>query len=189
MLGDVEAYDALGTVPGRTGNVSPNAAPRNLYETADGYVSLSASTQRIFENVAEAIDREDLLADERFATNEARVEHREELDAIIEAWTSTRSREEVLAVMHDHDAIIGPIYDVSDVFEDDHFDARGDLTPVEDDDLGRVHTHAPVPKFSRTPGTVDHLGGEHGEHTREVYREQLGLTDRELRELEEEGVI
>ncbi|MFB6297583.1 MAG: CaiB/BaiF CoA transferase family protein [Salinirussus sp.] len=189
MIGDVEAYDALGHVPEATGNVSSNAAPRNIYETADGYVSLSASTQRIFENVMAAIGREELVDDERFATNERRVEHRDELDAIIEAWTSERDRTEVLRVMRGHDAIVGPIYDVGDVFEDDHYRAREGFVPVADDEFGTVHTQAPVPKFSRTPGSVDRLGGEHGEHTEEVYRERLGLTDEQLRSLREDGII
>lgn len=189
MIGDVEAYDALGHVPQRTGNVSPNAAPRNLYGTVDGHVSLSASTQRIFENVMDAIGRSDLVDDERFATNRARVDHREELDAIIEAWTSERSREEVLSVMRDHDAIVGPIYDIADVFEDDHFEARGDLARVEDEDFGDVRTHGPVPKFSRTPGSVDRLGGDHGEHNADVYLEDLDLGEAELERLREEGII
>ncbi len=189
MIGDVEAYDALGHVPERTGNHSPNAAPRNLYETADGYVGLSASTQPIFENVLSAIGREELADDERFATNEARLEHREELDAIIENWTRERDRAEVLCVMRDHDAIVGPIYDIGDVFEDEHFRAREDLSPVADDDLGTVHTQAAIPKFSRTPGSVDRLGGEHGADTAAVYRDLLGLSESTLRELRENGII
>jgi len=188
FTGDVEGYDATGHVPGRTGNVSPNAAPRNLYETADGYIALSASTQRIFENVMEAIGRPDLVEDERFATNEARVRHREQLDGIIENWTSRRPREEALATMRAHDVVVGPIYDIADVFEDDHFEARDDLRTVEDPDLGTVRTNAPVPEFSRTPGRVDELGGDHGEHTAEVFRE-LGLSERELQELREADVV
>jgi len=189
MIGDVEAYDALGHVPEATGNVSPNAAPRNIYETTDGYISLSASTQAIFENLMAAIGREDLVDDERFATNEARLAHREELDEIIESWTSDRDRTEVLRVMREHDAIVGPIYDVSDVFADEHYQARDDLETVVDEDFGRVRTQAPVPKFSRTPGSVDHLGGDHGEHNEAVYRNRLGLDDEELRRLREEDVI
>jgi crotonobetainyl-CoA:carnitine CoA-transferase CaiB-like acyl-CoA transferase len=189
MTGDVEAYDALDHVPEATGNVSPNAAPRNIYETADGYIGLSASTQRIFENVMDAIGREELVDDERFATNQARVEHRDQLDAIIENWTSDRHRAEVLRVMRDNDAIVGPIYDIEDVFQDDHYRDREDLVAVTDDEFGTVRTQAPVPKFSRTPGSVDRLGGDHGENTEEVYRERLGLDAEELRYLREEGII
>jgi len=189
MVGDVEAYSALGAAGERTGNVSPNAAPRNLYETADGYIGLSASSQAIFENVMAAIGREELVDDPRFATNEDRVQHREELDAVIEGWTRERPREEVLAAMHAHDAIAGPIYDMADVFADDHVRARGDLATVEDDDLGSVETQAPVPRFSRTPGSVDSLGGDHGADNEAVYLGELGLSRAEFERLREEGVV
>jgi len=189
MIGDVEAYDLEGVVPDRTGNTSVQAAPRNLYEAEDGYVSLSASSRNIFENVMEAIGRPDLIDDPRFATNEARVDHREELDAIIEAWTSERTREEALAAMEAADAIVGPVYDMADAFEDEQYDAREDLVRVEDDDLGSVRTQGVFPKLSETPGGVDRLGGDRGEHNEEVFLEELGLTEAELRRLREEGVV
>src|SRR5699024_7727140 len=63
MIGDVEAYDTEGTVPTRTGNRDVRSAPRNLYETKDGHVALSASSQNIFENVMTAIGRDDLTDD------------------------------------------------------------------------------------------------------------------------------
>lgn len=189
MIGDAEAYDAMGRVPEQTGNVSTNAAPRNVYETADGYITLSASTQSIFENVMRAIDREELITDERFVTNDKRVQNREQLDEIIETWTMAHDRADALEIMREHDAIVGPINDIADLFNNKHVAARNDTVAVEDADLGKVHTQAPVPKFSRTPGAVDHLGGEHGEHTAAVYQDLLSLTDEELQRLREEDVI
>lgn len=189
MIGDVEAYDAEDIVPTRTGNRSVQAAPRNLYEAEDGYIALSASSQNIFENVMEAIGREDLIDDPRFATNDARLNHYEELDEIIEGWTSQRPQDEALETMQEADAIVGPVYDIADAFEDEQFRARDDLVSVEDEDLGEIMTHAAVPKFSETPGEVRHLGGEPGQHNEEVYREQLGLDEAEYERLREEGVI
>jgi formyl-CoA transferase len=189
MIGDVEAYDAEGYVPERTGNSSHQAAPRNLYPTETGFVALSASTQNIFENVMRAIDREDLIDDPRFATNDARMKHREELDAVIEAWTEDRDRKTVLETMRAADAVVGPVYDIEDVFEDEQFHAREDLPTVEDDDLGTVRTHGTVPKFSETPGNVDRLGGDPGAHNEAVYRGELGLSEAEYERLRENGVI
>lgn len=189
FVGDVEAYDRLGRVPGRTGNRHPNAAPRNVYETADGHVTLSASSQRIFENVMRAIDRTDLIEDSRFATNQRRVENVEALDGIIESWTRERPSEAVIETMERHDAIVGPIYDVADAVTDPHYRARDDVIEVEDDELGSLATAAPVPKFSRTPGTVEHMGPGHGEHNVEVFVDELGLDPEELARLESEGVV
>jgi crotonobetainyl-CoA:carnitine CoA-transferase CaiB-like acyl-CoA transferase len=189
FLSEVEAYDRLGEVRERIGNHHESAAPRNVYETADGYMTLSASAQSIFENVAEAIDRPDVLDDPRFATNEARVEHADELDEIIEAWTRERSTEDAIAAMEAADAIVGPVYDMADIFEDEQYAARDDIVEMPDDDLGSLKTAAPVPRLTRTPGTVDHAGPGHGQHNDEVYLSDLGLDEAEYDRLREEGVI
>jgi formyl-CoA transferase len=189
FIGHPEAYDTMGHVDERTGNRSSNSAPRNVYETADGHIALSASAQRIFENVAHAIDREDLVDDPRFETNAKRLQNVEELDAIIEGWTSDRPTDEVIEVMEASDAIVGPIYDIADAFEDAHFGARENLVPVEDPDLGTVRTQGVVPKYSETPGEVSHLGPEQGAHNEEVYVGELGLDAAEYEQLREDGVI
>jgi len=189
FVSEVEAYDRLGEVRERIGNHHESAAPRNVYETADGYMTLSASAQSIFENVAEAIDRPDIVDDPRFATNEARVDHADELDGIIEAWTRERSTDEAIAEMEAADAIVGPVYDMADIFEDEQYAARDDIVEMPDDDLGSLKTAAPVPRLTRTPGTVDHAGPGHGEHNDEVYLSELGLDESAYDRLREEGVI
>lgn len=189
MIGDVEAYDAENIVPTRTGNRDVRSAPRNLYETEDGYVALSASSQNIFENVMVAIGREDLIDDPRFEKNADRVENTAELDAVIEEWTREHTTEEAITKMEKADAIVGPVYDIADVFRDEQFEAREDLVSVEDEDLGEVTTHGTVPKFSETPGKVQRLGGDRGQHNEEVYREWLELDEVEYQRLHEEDVI
>ncbi|MFB6126201.1 MAG: CaiB/BaiF CoA transferase family protein [Halolamina sp.] len=189
FVGDVEAHDRLGKVPERTGNRHPNAAPRNVYETADGHVTLSASSQSIFENVLDAIGRPELADEPRFETNEKRVEHAAELDAMIEAWTCERSTDTVITEMKAADAIVGPVYDMADIRDDDHYRAREAIVEMDDEELGSVETQGPVPTFSRTPGTVDHAGPAKGKHNETVYLEELGLDAAEYERLREEGVI
>jgi len=94
FFGEVEAYDRMGHVRERTGNQHPSTAPRNIYETADGYMTMSASNQKIFERVAEAIDKPRTDRGPRFEDNEARVENNEPLNAAIEEWTKQRTTEE-----------------------------------------------------------------------------------------------
>lgn len=189
FLGDVEAFDRNDKVRERTGNRHSSAAPRNVYQTADGYITLSASSQSIFENVMRAIDREDLIDDERFESNESRVDNVELLDETIEDWTIERSTEEVVEVMEANDAIVGPVYDISDIVEDEQYQARDDVVPVSDPELGEVKTFGTVPKFSRTPGSVDHAGPTHGQHNQEVFCEELGLTDAQFDSLKSDQVI
>ena len=191
FVGDIEGYDRLGRVRHRTGNASDTTAPRNLYEAADGYVALSASAQSIFENVMHAIGREELIDDPRFENNDRRVEHSEVLDEVIEEWTSERPREEVIETMTEHGAIVGPIYDVSDIFEDEQYAAREDIVETRDGPDGEdtIRTHAPIPKFSRTEGEVRYAGPAPGSHNEEVYLEELGLGRERYDELREAGVI
>ncbi|RJT07974.1 CaiB/BaiF CoA-transferase family protein [Halococcus sp. IIIV-5B] len=189
MIGDVEAYDTNGVVPTRTGNRDVRSSPRNLYETADGYIALSASSQNIFENVMAGIGRSDLVDDPRFRTNADRVEHADAIDRVIGEWCREHSTDEAIAKMESAGAVVGPVYDIADTFADAQYQARDDMLSVPDEQLGDVATHAPVPKLSETPGEVRHLGGEHGQHNRAVYRERLGLTKEEYQQLRSEEVI
>lgn len=189
FFGEVEAYDHQNHVRERTGNQHPSTAPRNIYETSNGYMTLSASNQRIFERVAEAIDKERLIDDERFADNSARVEHSEALNGEIEDWTRRHTTAEAIDILEAHDAIVGPVNDISDIFEDKQFRARDSFVEIDDPDVGVIKTFAPVPKFSRTPGDVEFLGPQHGEHNEAIYQGELGLSDREIDKLRADDII
>lgn len=189
FFGDVEAYDYDGHVRERTGNQHPNTAPRNIYETKDGYMTMSASNQKIFERVAETIDKPELIEDPRFADNEKRVENSEPLNEAIEEWTRQHTTDEAIEILEANDAIVGPVYNMADIREDEQYQARDDFVEVDDPDVGQIETFAPIPKFSRTPGEVEFLGPRHGEHNEEIYGGELGLSPEEIVDLEEEGII
>ncbi|MCL8207021.1 MAG: CoA transferase [Actinomycetia bacterium] len=182
-------WDQLGIARGRVGNRSDHVAPRNAYQCADGkWIALSASAQPIVERLFQAMERPDLVEDPRFATNQARVAHVEELDAIIAAWMRERPSAEVLAVMERYEVAVAPIYDVPDIFADPHFHARNTFAEVHDPDLGPMRIVNVVPRLSATPGVVRTTGPRLGQHNEEVYRE-LGVTAAELEALRQDGVV
>jgi formyl-CoA transferase len=187
--GDVEKYSEHGAVSERNGDHHTNAAPRNVYEAADGYVALSASAQSIFENLAPTIGHPELVNDPRFADNRSRVDHADERDEYIAPWIAERTVDEVLAELEDGDAVVAPIYDVRDIFTDDHYAARDAIIEVEDEDVGTIETQNTVPKFSRTPGSVDHLGPRQGQHNREVFLDEVGLDEETFAELQADDII
>ncbi len=189
FFGEVEAYDRMEYVSERNGNRHSSTAPRNIYETADGYMTMSASNQKIFERVAHAIEKPELIEDPRFEDNGSRIEHVEALDEEIASWTRRHTTEEAIEILESHDAIVGPVYDMEDIFEDEQFRARGDFVEVDDPDVGSLKTFAPIPKFSRTPGEVEFLGPQHGEHNETIYRGELGFSEEELASLEAEDII
>lgn len=182
-------YDQNGVVRQRSGNTSQYAAPGNVYRTRDGrWASIAASTQRIFERLCEALDRPDLAEDPRFRTNPDRVRHREELDAQIAAEIASRTLAELGDRLDTHQVGFSPIYDIADIFQDPHFEARQAIVPVPDTELGTVRMQSVVPAFSHTPGRVRHAGPALGEHNQEIYS-ALGLGADELERLRGAGVI
>lgn len=183
-------YDQLGEVEERGGNRSSSSAPRNVYRTGDDrWVAISASAQPLAMRTFDAIDRPDLKDDPRFETNEARLEHVDELDAIIQDWMDDHTREEVLSAFEEADATIGPVYNVADILEDEHYAAREAYINVPDPELGEATVQNVFPKFSATPGKVRHLGPRLGEHNDEVYRERLDYDESMLADLESAGVV
>lgn len=183
-------YDQLGLVPQRTGNRFPGAAPRNAYRTRDGrWVALSASSQRLAERTFQAIGRPDLVTDPRFRDNRSRLQHVEELDQIIGEWMAAHDLKEVLEIFDKHEAAVGPIYNITDIFADQHFQARETLVQVDDPELGILRMQNVMARFSRTPGEIRHAGPKLGQHNREIYVERLGLREAQLTELKREGVV
>ena len=190
LIPHVTQYTALGILAHRAGNRFPDAAPRNLYRAADGaWIALSATSQRVFERLAAAIGRPELLRDPRFQDNAARVRHGEALDGIIREWVSARGQEEVLTRLEESGAVAGPVYDVPRILRDPHYAARGDVITVDDPDAGPVQMVGVVPKFSETPGAVAHAGPALGAHNREIYGGWLGMDDDDLAHLTREGVV
>src|SRR5437660_7462588 len=141
-------YRHTGAVKGRIGSASNTSAPRNVYRCADGkYVALSASMQSMAKRVFEVIGRPEMIEDERFRTNSARVrpEHRALIDAAVGAWFAGRDRDEALRQMRAAEVTVGPVYNIDEAVADAHFRERGIIVDVADADLGRVPMHNIVP--------------------------------------------
>jgi crotonobetainyl-CoA:carnitine CoA-transferase CaiB-like acyl-CoA transferase len=186
----IPQYTLLGERPQRVGNRFSGAAPRNLYQTAEGeWLALSATTQRVFERLAQTMGRTDLISDPRFADNESRIAHVDALDAIVQEWTASRPLNDLLQTLQDAGAVAGPVYDVPRILADPQYEAREDVIRVADPDLGEIPMPAVIPKFSRTPGRVEHAGPRLGEHNEAIYGGLLGLAPDQMTRLAHEGVI
>jgi formyl-CoA transferase len=183
-------YQQLDDIEGRAGNRSTSSAPRNVYRTGDDrYVAISASAQPIAMRVFDAIERPDLKDDPRFADNEARLENVEELDRIIQDWMDDHSREEVVDRFEACEATIAPVYNVADITADEHYRAREAVVEVPDEELGTGLVQNTYPRFSDTPGRIDHLGPALGADNEGVYGDLLGYDEETRSALAGEGVI
>jgi len=183
-------YDQLGMVRERSGNQSQYAAPGNVYRTADGqWVTIPASSQSIFERLVRALGKPELIADPKFASNPARVAHRDALDAILMESIGAHTMAELRAALDQAEVAFSPIYSVADIFADPQVKAREAIIAVEDDELGTVRMQSVVPRLSATPGHVHSAGPPLGRDNDEIYRGLLGLSDEEIRGLAEADVI
>ena len=168
----VANYVATGTVPQREGNRSEVAAPRNVYTTADGrFLALSASMQSMWEKLATAIGRAELIEDPRYLTNTDRVKHADALDEVIGGFIGARSLEENLAFFAEAGITGGPICDPSELLGHEYLRGRGVIEDYPDPELGAIPLHAPFPRLSETPGTVRAPAPDLGQHNAEM----LGL--------------
>ncbi|HEU0022428.1 MAG TPA: CoA transferase, partial [Dehalococcoidia bacterium] len=186
----VTMYDLLGIVRERVGNDFPDAAPRSLYRTGDQqWLGLSATSQSTWESLARAMGRADLIEDPRFTDNAARLDHKDALNQILEHWLGQRPLAQVMEELVPSGGVVGPVYNARQIVEDPHYQERSDIIDVDDPDLGHTRMLGIVPKFSETPGGVEHAGPRLGEHNQEIYREWLNYGDAELDKLSNDGTI
>ncbi|CAI50871.1 family 3 CoA transferase (plasmid) [Natronomonas pharaonis DSM 2160] len=169
-------YFATGDPPERMGSKHPTIAPYQAFETADGYVVIASGSEHIWPRFCIAIDREELIDDERFATNAARVEHRDELDPLLEEELRQYSTEEVLARMDEAGVPASKVRDMEDVFEHPQVQARGMHKTVSHPTIGDVEMPGSPMHFSETPTSIEKHPPLLGEHTEEVF-EEYGLPE------------
>lgn len=135
-----------------------------------------------------AAGRTDLANAPECATNAGRVKEQERIDGAINEWTGTLTVEEVLAALEKAEVPAGAIYDVKDIVNDPHVQARGMLEEV--DVLGKpLKIGAYVPKLDKTPGKTKWAGPDLGVHTEEVLKGLLGMDAARIAALEKDGVI
>lgn len=186
----VIGFDQLGIVKERLGNRLAEDSPRNTYQTRDGrWIGISASSQRTYERLAQALGMPELITDPRFLDNALRCEHDVALDAIIADWFRERDCADVMALFDEAEVVAGPVYDISDIVKDPHYQARLNIVAVKDDDFGSVRMQGVVPRFIETPGEVRHSGRHLGADNRAIYIDMLGLSEQEFEALKAEGVI
>jgi crotonobetainyl-CoA:carnitine CoA-transferase CaiB-like acyl-CoA transferase len=182
LLGpQVVNYDQLGLVQQRAGSRLPFTAPRNTYQTRDGkWVSIGGSAQSIFERICEALGIPDVVKDARFKDNRERIKNAAALDEVLQKAIINFDQVDLLERLVKFGAAISPVNDIAQIFADPHIQARENIVPIEDEELGLLRMQDVVGKFSRTPGRIRGAGPRLGQHNREILVEALGFSSDEL---------
>ncbi|CAA7627837.1 Acyl-CoA transferase/carnitine dehydratase [Candidatus Terasakiella magnetica] len=184
------AYAMFGKVREREGAGTVNACPHGHFSCGDGtWIAIACTTDRMFARLADAMARPELAQPEKWGLLRHRLADRGRVNDLVENWTKARSRDDVMRLCLDFEVPAAPLNDVADIFADPHFQARGNLQAVKDEDLGEVVVPGVFPTLSATPGRIAHLGPRLGDANARIYGERLGLSEAEMRILRDKGVI
>jgi crotonobetainyl-CoA:carnitine CoA-transferase CaiB-like acyl-CoA transferase len=183
-------FDLFGKVPERTGNRSKSVAPRNTYRCKDdGWVAISTSAQSIAERVMRLVGHPEVIDEAWFTTGLGRADHGDLLDDYVGSWIAERTRDEVVDAFTAVEAAVAPIYDISDLVEDEHVIAREVFVRIPDEDFGEITMQNVIARLSETPGSVAYGGRGLGADTDSILTGELGISEERLSDLRKRGVV
>ena len=175
-------------VPGQAGNNHPTSIPTGVFKCKDGYVNIAAAGGHIYKRFCEAMKAPDLLTDERFATDKARVKNREAINARINELVASYSSADLIKLLNDAGVPAGPIYKMDEMFADPQVKHLKMAHPVKHPKLGEIELIGQAINMSRTPFEMRSATPEQGEHTEAVLKE-AGYDDKAIASFRQRGVI
>jgi CoA:oxalate CoA-transferase len=185
-----ERYTVGGEILTRSGNVAFTGSSTGVYTTSDGHVAISAgASDAVWRRFCEIIGRDDLTRDAGFVTAAARRDRRDEVAAIVQAWTARRPKAEVVSVLAGAGVPAAPVNNVAEMVADPQVQAREMFVERDHAVHGRLKLTGSPLKMSETPGRVRTLAPAPGEHNEAIFCELLGHSKDELARWREEGVI
>jgi len=179
---------STGRIPQPFGSAHRLTAPYQALKTSDGYINVGANNQRLWARLCNAIGREDLVEDERFATNDDRMENRAELAEELEKTLVEKSTDEWVEIFLEAGFPAAPIHNYQQVFEDPHTQAREMMVEMDHPVEGTVNGLGIPIKLSETPGEIRRAAPLLGEHTEETLTE-LGYSEEEIAGFRERKAI
>jgi len=184
-------YTMNGRVADTLGNRHPAMAPHGCFKCRgeDRWVTIAVATDAQWQALCRVMGMPELAADPRFADTLSRHKHQDELEPIIEAWTSEHDNFALMLTLQKEGITAGAVLDDRDAYNDPHLKERGFFQQVTHPDAGTHLYPGLLWKASRTPNAIRTPPVCLGEHNEYVYKELLGVSDAEYAELEKSGHI
>jgi len=184
------AHAMNGTVRGRQGIHTINACPHGHFKCSDGkWVAIACTNDKMFARLSVAMGQPDLAIDERFQTSQSRISDEHTVNYIVQSWTGTLTQAEVQAACNAGEVPCGAVMSIEDIAKDPHYAARKTLTDMMVEGVGPLPFPSPLPRLSETPGQLKSLGPQLGASNAEIYGDLLGLSQSDLDQLHNDGVI
>ena len=182
-----------GASPGRVGNASPGAAPHGAYRCRDSksapgngqgeWVAIAVASEEQWAGFKRALAGEAWVDEERFQTALGRIAAGEEIDALVETWTSHRTAAGAADLLQAHGVPAAAVADGRGLHADPQLTHLGILAEVDHPRIGPHHVTHPAFRLSETPAQIGQ-GALIGEHTEHVLKDLLNLSDAEYAALE-----
>ncbi|TVY55228.1 Succinate--hydroxymethylglutarate CoA-transferase [Lachnellula cervina] len=174
---------------GRWGTAHPSIVPYRSYKTKDGDVLFGGGNDRLFGLICNGLGRPEWKTDPKFEVNAQRVANRVELDTLIETITQTKTTQEWLDVFEGSGLPYSAVNDVQGTLSHEHVLARGMVKEMDHEFCGPIKmVNTPV-KYSESKPSIRTAPPMLGQHTDEVLREVLGLSETDIESLKSEGAV
>ncbi len=184
------AYGLFGKIREREGAGSFVAVPHGHFRTKDDkWVAIACTTDRMFERLAQAMGRPELASPEMYGPQMKRRAARDAVNKLVVDWVETLDREAFMKICLRAQVPCGRLNSIADIFEDEHFKARGMLASIDVSGVGDVVVPNVIPRLSKTPGRITNLGPELGSATVEVLQKLVGLSPEDIEQLRASKVI
>lgn len=176
-------YMTTGVAPKRAGNAHQNLVPYQVFTAADGHLIVAVGNDSQFRAYSRVIGRPGLAEDVRFMTNSNRVINREVLVPMLVEAMKTQARDYWLAELEKAGVPAGPINTMDQVYQDPQVQSRGMQISLPHGSAGQAPVGASPLRLSGSPVNYRHAAPLLGEHTEQVLRERLGLSETEIQQL------
>lgn len=178
-----------GVSPVRLGNTHPNIVPYQVFQTADGFIIIAVGNDTQFARLCELLDVQDLVGDEKYSTNKARVLHRDTLTSLLQTVLITSTSDYWLSSLTAKKIPCGAINDIEQVFNHRQVKHRNMKITLPHEKAGRVDLVANPINFSKTRIDYQLPPPMLGQHSVEILNNWLELDDKAIEELINQGIV
>jgi len=174
----------------RKGNHDDAMAPHSCYRCRGGqWVTIAIATEEEWQTFCSAIGAPEWTKDQNFSDAYSRLKNQDELDRRVEEWTMNHTPYQVMEILQQAGVAAVPSFDSELLFTDPHLRERGLFEEVDHPLMGKRVVISPPWKLSDAPTPPSHHAPLMGEHNEYVFGELLGLSLKEIAELQERGII